>query len=261
MPAFEFDSLADLWLRVFAIVAGASILSTGIGIAFERTLGDRVRIWSVGIRDGQLRHEIKSYVVFVLLLTTCASLWLSAGLVSFGATGAAQAALTFAVLWTAFEIYYYGLHRALHSKALYRFHAHHHESHVTTSWTGQSLGLVEGLGWIAGLLIPPALMSLVAEVSVTGCLIYFFANTFVNLVGHANIELSPISARALTWLNHPWVYHALHHARFKNNYSFASTFMDRLFGTEWDDWQQLHGRVVGGQPMSRLNERGTDHSA
>ena len=254
MPAY--DSLAQLWLRIFVIVAGASLLSTGIGIAFEATLGSRVGIWSVGLRDGQLRREIKSYVVFVILLTTCASLWLSLGLVNFGATGPAQAGLTFAVLWTAFEIYYYGLHRALHTKALYRFHAHHHESHVTTAWTGQSLSLVEGLGWILGLLLPLALMSLVAEVSMTGCLIYFFANTFVNLVGHANVELNPFSARALTWLNHPWVYHALHHARFKKNYSFASTFMDRLFGTEWEDWPKLHERVVGGQPMSRLSERG-----
>ena len=256
MPTSDPGSLATLWLQLFLIVSAASLVSTGLGMALEGVFRTRTQILSVAVRDGQLQQEIASYAVFILILTTCAALWLSTGWVVFGATGAGQAALTFAVLWTAFEIYYYGLHRALHSRVLYRFHAHHHESRVTTSWTGQSLGLVEGLGWIAGLLVPPALMSLVTPVSATGCLIYFFANTFVNLVGHANVELNPLSNRSLTWLNHPWVYHSLHHARFKNNYSFASTFMDRLLGTEWSDWPALHERIIGGQPMTRLTERG-----
>ena len=256
MPATGPDSLVTLWLQLLGIVTGASLVSTGLGVALEAAFGSRTRIWAVALLAGQRTREITSYIAFILMLTTCAALWLSAGLVEFGGTGAAQAALTFAVLWTSFEIYYYGLHRALHSHALYRFHVHHHESRVTTSWTGQSLSLVEAPGWIAGLLVPPAVMSLVTPVSATGCLIYFFANTFVNLVGHANVELNPIAHRSLTWLNHPWIYHSLHHARFKNNYSFASTFMDRLFGTEWSDWAVLHEQVMGGQPMTRLTERG-----
>ena len=127
---------------------------------------------------------------------------------------------------------------------------------VTTPWTGQSLSVVETLGWIAGLLVIPALLSLVAPLSFEGFVVYFVANTFVNVAGHANVELNPISARAATWLVHPWLYHSLHHARFKNHYAFASTFMDRLFGTEWKDWYELHGRVVAGDPLPSLNERG-----
>ena len=65
-----------------------------------------------------------------------------------------------------------------------------------------------------------------------------------------------VARRAATWLMHPWVYHSLHHARCKNHYSFASSFMDRLFGTEWPDWPELHGRVLAGEPLARLEERG-----
>ena len=257
MSITALEPFFSLWLHLFAIVAGTSLVSTGLGLALERALGSRTRIWAVELREGQLLHEIKSYAVFVLLLTTCAAAWGMTGLVQFGATGALQAALTFGVLWTAFEIYYYGLHLALHSRPLYRFHAHHHESHVTTSWTGQSLGIVEGLGWIAGLLVPPALMSLVTPVSAAGCLLYFVANTFVNLVGHANVEANPFAQRSMTWMTHPWIYHALHHARFKNHYGFSSVFMDRLLGTEWSDWPELHARVIAGEPLPRLNERGS----
>ena len=143
MPISDPGSLVTLWLQLFLIVSAASLVSTGLGMALEGVFRTRTQILSVAVRDGQLQQEIASYAVFILILTTCAALWLSTGWVVFGATGAGQAALTFAVLWTAFEIYYYGLHRALHSRVLYRFHAHHHESRVTTSWTGQSLGLVD----------------------------------------------------------------------------------------------------------------------
>ena len=115
---------------------------------------------------------------------------------------------------------------------------------------------MKSLGWIAGLLVPPAAMSAFAPVSAYGLAIYVFANTFVNLAGHANAEANPFAQRSATWLTHPWVYHALHHARFKNHYSFASSFMDRLFGTEWSDWPALHARVVAGQPLESLSERG-----
>ena len=256
MPPFESIPLIETWLGTFAVVTTASLLSSAFGVALEHLLAGRTRIWSVPVPPPQYRHEALAYVRFILLLTTCATPFLALGWIRFGAEGPAAIALTFAAIWTGFEIYYYCLHRALHSRALYRFHAYHHESRVTTAWTGQSLSVVESLGWIAGLLVIPALLSAVAPLSWAGFVVYFAANTFVNVAGHANFELNPISTRAATWLMHPWVYHSLHHARFKNHYSFASSFMDRLFGTEWPDWPELHGRVVAGEPLARLEERG-----
>ncbi|MDE0887374.1 MAG: sterol desaturase family protein [Myxococcota bacterium] len=249
-------SALQLGLACLLVVGGVSLISTGLGAMAERAFSGSTQIWAVPLRDGQLRHERLSYLRFVVLAAASATAFLSLDWIEFGAVGPAAAALTFAVQWTAFEIYYYGLHRALHSQALYRFHTHHHESHVTTAWTGQSLSVVEALGWIAGVLIPPALASQVVPISFDGFMIYFVANTFVNVAGHANVEVSPLNQRALTWIVHPWLYHALHHARFKNNYSFASTFMDRFCGTEWQDWPELHERVFRGEAMTRLNERG-----
>lgn len=31
--------------------------------------------------------------------------------------------------------------------------------------------------------------------------------------------------------------------------------MDRLLGTEWPDWPELHARVISGEPMRKLSER------
>lgn len=255
MAPLESYSLPEIWLGTFAVAGAVSLLSSAFGVFFER-FAARFRIFDEDVPAAQQRHERRAYLRFLLLLATCATPFLGLGWIRFGAEGPLQIVLTFAAIWTAFEIYYYVLHRSLHTKPLYRFHAYHHESRVTTPWTGQSLSVVEALGWIAGLLVLPALLGLIAPLSWEGFLIYFVANTFVNVAGHANVELNPFSARAATWLAHPWLYHALHHARFRNHYSFASTFMDRLFGTEWKDWPELHGRVVAGEALPGLNERG-----
>lgn len=247
-----------LWLQCLVVVTVVSLASTAAGALLERAFSDRTRVFALEIPEGQLAFERRRYALFVLLCTTAGAVWLSRGWIRLGSNAPLDVALTFGLVWTAFEVYYYGLHRLLHTRALYRFHAPHHESRITTVWTGQSLSLVEATGWIAGLVVLPSLLGLVVPMSPVGLAIYFVANTFVNVAGHANVELNPVSARAFTWLNHPWIYHALHHARFKGNYSFASTFMDRLFGTEWDDWQRLHARVVAGDPLRSFNDRGED---
>ncbi len=246
-----------IWLECLVVVGGVSLLCTGIGALMERWPAGRWRVWAIEVPAEQLRSERRRYAVFVVLLASLATPWLRAELIRFGGgDGVGDIALTFGLIWVAFEVYYYGLHRLLHKRPFYRFHAAHHESRVTTAWTGQSLGWVESLGWMAGLLILPALISRFIPLSPAGCLTYFVANTFVNVAGHANVELNPVSRRSLTWLAHPWTYHALHHARFRRHYSFASTFMDRLFGTEWNDWPELHARVVAGQPLTDLNAEG-----
>lgn len=245
------------WLGCLTAVTLVSLGATAFALAAERLLSRRARIFDVAVPSDQRRAERARYARFVVLLATIAAVWLHAGWIRFaGVDGPGLAVATFATQWVAFEVYYYGLHRALHTRALYRFHAPHHASRVTTAWTGQSLGVVEALGWIAGLVGPPTLMSLVTPLSASGLFVYFVANTFVNLAGHANVELSPIGRRGLTWLNHPWIYHSLHHARYRGHYSFVSTFMDRLFGTEWDDWPALHARVIGGEPLETLQARG-----
>ena len=147
------------WLICLAVVGLVSLVSTALGVAGERLLSGRFQIFALEVTSKQRRSEQLRYARFVVLLATAATIWLHNGWIRFAEQdGAALAALTFGAQWVAFEIYYYGLHRALHSRPLYRFHAPHHDSRVTTAWTGQSLSVVEALGWIAGLVVPPTLI-------------------------------------------------------------------------------------------------------
>ena len=80
-----------------------------------------------------------------------------------------------------------------------------------------------------------------------------------NIIGHGKGDFFPaaIEKRGNSWISHPITYHSLHHARFVNHYSFGSTFMDRLLGTEWPDWPELHARVIRGEPLEKLSVRGS----
>ena len=54
----------------------------------------------------------------------------------------------------------------------------------------------------------------------------------------------------------PDSYHCLHHARFDGHYGFAAAYMDRIFGTEFADWEAVHDRVRRGEPLKSLREHG-----
>jgi len=83
--------------------------------------------------------------------------------------------------------------------------------------------------------------------------VYFSTNT----VGHANIEYNK-PGYSYTWFGRMFTtsaYHAMHHARYINNYGLLTPFMDRLFGTEWADTVQVQERAAQGRPLTNVNER------
>ena len=251
----SFLELIVLCTAVFgALTAGATL----IGFLLEAALGASRRIFDLPRARGQLRWELLATVRFVMM----------AG-VSFGAllfvvpvaeAGFASAALTFGVCWAGFEVYYWGLHRTMHTRTFFRFHKLHHDSRVTSPLTGYSMSAVESLGWLIGLTGVPFALSLFTPISVEGLLAYHALYQVAgNQIGHSNVDFFPAFAsdRANSWVTHPITYHSLHHARFDNHYSFGSSFMDRLLGTEWADWPALHKQVVSGRAMQKLSQRGT----
>jgi sterol desaturase/sphingolipid hydroxylase (fatty acid hydroxylase superfamily) len=252
------------FLELALVASGALVLLnvfwSAVAIAAERYFGRSYRIWQLEGPPGQIRRELGANLRFDVVVGCFVAGLIHWQLVVLGdSQGQAGAGLlTFAVSWLAFEIYYWAMHRAFHTPALYRFHRFHHESHVTTAFTGTSTSTVEALGWAIGFGLGPVLLSLFVPISPIGWGLYFLYNYSGNIVGHINAEPFPklMSQRSQSWISHPVVYHSLHHARFLNHYGFGSTFMDRLLGTEWKDWAALHVRVRDGQPMKKLAERG-----
>ncbi len=259
MSLFDPSSLIRLavgWGLFFALT---SALFVGLGFAWERSRAGRARrIFALPLAEGQLRRELVANVGFVLLAAAAFAGSVAAGIVRAEASGAAPALLTFFACLVGFEVYYYVQHRALHTRRLIRFHRWHHASRVTTPLSGQSLGLVEAIGWVGGLVLFPALLSLVGSLHGGALLVYLAMSAAGNIIGHANAELHPAASgrREKSWFTHPFTFHALHHARFTGHYGLGMTVLDRLCETEWGDWPALHAKVIRGEPLRSLKERG-----
>ena len=254
----EQASFLQLVALCAALIGGLVTISVAVGFGLEAGLASRRRIFALPRAEGQLRWELAANLRFVAMAALAFAGLLS--VVPLAEASATSFALTFGVCWFGFEVYYWGLHRLMHTRHIYRFHRYHHDSHVTSPLTGYSMSSVESLGWLIGLVGMPFLLGLFAPVSLAGLLAYHALYQVTgNVIGHANVDFFPPAAakRINSWISHPTLYHSLHHARFNNHYSFGSSFMDRLLGTEWSDWPELHGRVTSGQPLRKLAERGS----
>lgn len=250
-------STAQTALVLLAFFGGLTVVSTALGFALERALPRR-RIFAVPLFEGQHRFELLGNAVFLAITVTTLTAVSRADVIAFGPPSLLRDALTFQAMLVGFQIYYWFLHRAMHTRALVRIHRWHHRSQVTTPLTGQSMSAGEALGWMVAYAGLPWALSHVAPLGFRGLVAYLAFNVFGNIVGHANAEpTAPIAAsRAATWFANAFVYHALHHARWTGHYSFQAAFMDRVMGTEWNDWPALYARIAAGHPLTSLKERG-----
>jgi Delta7-sterol 5-desaturase len=257
MTAFlEGASPMALLGAVTAFFLAMTLIGLVVGFALERAMPSR-RIWSDPVPPGQLRHEAKGNVVFLLVTIASFTAVLAGRLVRFGPDGWQSALTTFFALFFGFQVHFYSLHRALHHPALVRFHRWHHASRITTPLSGQSTSFVEALGWMGGYVVLPALLSRLIPISAEGYVYYMAFNVIGNIVGHANVETvgASRSLRARSLVATVFTYHALHHLRWTGHYGFASTWLDRLLGTEWPDWLALHEKVASGHPLTLATAR------
>ena len=45
-------------------------------------------------------------------------------------------------------------------------------------------------------------------------------------------------------------YHSLHHSRYTGNYGLGTRVLDRIFGTEWEDYERLYDRISRREPAA-----------
>ena len=262
MPAlFDPSSLVALALGWGLLFAGSTVVLVVAGLLWEASAtGRRRQIFAIALAPGQRRREALANLGFVALATAAFTAAVAGGLLRADASGVGPALLTFFTCLLGFEAYYYAMHRALHTRALIRFHRWHHRSKVTTPLSGQSLGLVEAAGWVGGLVLFPALLTGLGLLHAGALVTYLLASAAGNIIGHANAELHPQSSgeRANSWASHPFTYHALHHARWTGHFGLGMSAFDRVLGSEWPDWPALHARVVAGRPLRSFKDRGDE---
>jgi sterol desaturase/sphingolipid hydroxylase (fatty acid hydroxylase superfamily) len=243
----------------FAFAVVVNLASIGLWSAVEALLRSSKRIYDVPLREGQLVREMLGNALFILIFAAGMTLLFLGGRIEVAPGGFGAAALTFFGAMLSFDLYYYALHTALHNRLLAPVHDWHHRSRVNTPWTALSLSPMESAFWVLGLALWPLLTStwlpFVPE-AYAGWLVFFWVS---NTMGHINVEIVPASVSAspvTSWLSHAITYHALHHARYQKHYCFFLNSLDGLFGQVWDDYPEMHARVDGGRPLTRLGERG-----
>ena len=254
-------SFAELSGVVLAACASFTALGLAMGYASEAYWQPRSRtVFAIPLKPGQLRKEMLGTLIFHALFVPALAGAIASGAISFSSGWMAEV-LGFFGPWYGFMTFYYFLHRAMHHPRLFWMHRWHHVSMVTTPMTGFSMHPAEAAGWLVGMLGPCIVLSQLDLLGFWGFFAWLSITWSGNIAGHANAELFPLrSSRLTTVLSNPISYHSLHHARFTGHYGFVAAFMDRLFGTEFADWKEVHDRVYDGQPMTSLRHKGPSYA-
>jgi sterol desaturase/sphingolipid hydroxylase (fatty acid hydroxylase superfamily) len=214
-------------------------------------------IYDLPIGDKQIKRELRNSVhAPIHSVILAAFLYLG----FFRNTSAASfvGSLLATMIWA--EIWHYASHRAFHIKQLHWIHVEHHRSHINSPFTAISFSFTEKLVFDVGFLGVLALIDLVYGLNFHGIAIWYIGYLIINSFSHANFELRPgeynkLVGRVFT----STTYHALHHSRYTNNYGLATRALDRVFGTEWTDYEPLFDRVtVERRPLEKLREKITD---
>lgn len=155
------------------------------------------------------------------------------------------------------EVWHYFSHRLLHLRPLFWIHEEHHKSHLNSPLTAISFSFSEKFIFNIGLIGFLMLVDLVVSVNFFGVAGWYVAYLIVNSYGHANFEI-----RSKRFLEIPGkyiattVYHSLHHSRFVKNYGLGTRFLDKAFGTEWADYEDVYARVTSDLvPLTKLSEK------
>ena len=245
-----------LTLALLITVAVLGHVMAGIWYAAFRgkwTICNR-KIYNIPIEDKQLRREFYNSLhtpvhAVCLAVFLYAGFFQSRGWVSFGTT------LALAFVWA--EIWHYVSHRAMHYPSLHWIHVEHHKSHINSPFTAISFSWSEKLIFDGGYLGVLALVDHFYSLDFTGIVAWYIGYLIINSFSHANFEMRPGDYNK--WMGRivtSTTYHSLHHSRYTNNYGLATRALDRLFKTEWTDYEKLYDRVtVEGRPLDKLRER------
>jgi lathosterol oxidase len=211
-------------------------------------------IYDLPINEQQLKREIKNS------LHTPMHAVILAGFLYFGFFRNTSVASFFysalaTTVWA--EIWHYASHRAFHLRPLHWIHVEHHKSHLNTPFTAISFSFTEKLIFDLGILGPLAVVDYFLGLNFFGVAAWFIGYLVINSFSHANFELkSRDYTRRLGKVLTSTTYHSLHHSRYTGNYGLGTRILDRIFKTEWDDYEQLYDRISREQrPLSKLREK------
>ncbi len=134
------------------------------------------------------------------------------------------------------DAWFYWCHRLLHHPRIYKYvHAEHHKSVDVNPFTSMSFHVLEP--FLLTLWIVPVSLMMPMYAPVLGFLQVW--GLLDNIKSHLGYEFYP------KWFNQSWLsflttstYHNMHHDKFNGNYGVHFRIWDRLFGTEFKDYEK-----------------------
>lgn len=134
------------------------------------------------------------------------------------------------------SVYFYGIHRLLHSKMLYRFHALHHRNTDIGPWSGLSMHPVEHVLYfgtaVIHFIVPTHPVHMIAH-------LMFFG--LYAITTHTGYEGFWRRGRKVLHLGN--FHHQMHHRFFEVNYGTMEIPVDRWAGTFHDGTDTAHDRM------------------
>jgi Delta7-sterol 5-desaturase len=243
---------AIIVLVVIAVLGHAMALFWYLAVTRQWPISRRV-IYDLPIGREQIRRELRNsahaplhaIILAGFLLLGC---FRNTSVGSFFATALLTTILA--------EIWHYASHRAFHIKRLHWIHAEHHRSHLNSWLTAISFSFTEKLVFDLGLLGMLAIIDRFVSLNFFGIAGWYIGYLIINSFSHANFEFRPkgynrVMGKVLTTTT----YHSLHHSRYTGNYGLGTRVLDRIFGTEWEDYERLYDRISAEVPLTRLREK------
>lgn len=135
--------------------------------------------------------------------------------------------LTLLVSVILYDAWFYWVHRLLHSRPFYRFHALHHKSVAPTVWSNHHESFGEALLNQAYY----AIIVFVLPIPWQMLVLQKIYDQVSGMLGHAGFEHFASPAGRSPWPLASTVFHDQHHGSFRFNYGHTFSFWDRLMGT------------------------------
>lgn len=241
-------------LAVIAILGHAMAFLWYLAVNNNLKICERT-IYDLPFKKDQIRRELINSVhapvhAVVLVSFLYLGFFTNRGWISFWLS------LIVTFVWA--EIWHYGSHRAFHLKSLHWIHVEHHKSPTNSPFTAISFSFGEKLIFDIGLLgILAAIDYFICSLNFFGIAAWYVGYLIINSFSHANFELysRDYNNRLGKLLTSP-TYHSLHHSRYTGNYGLGTRLLDKLFKTEWGDYERLYDRICRDEaPLTALRER------
>ncbi len=176
-------------------------------------------------------RELRQAPISILTLSTCFAFGLFAQFQGWALSPFAlnwwSAPLLLIASMIGYDAWFYWVHRLLHTRLFYRFHALHHRSVTPTVWSNHHETFVEALlnqayyAFVVFVLPIPWQVLIVQKIY----------DQISGMLGHAGFEHIASPAGRSPWPLASTVFHDQHHRHFRFNYGHTFSFWDRVMGT------------------------------